>query len=273
METEDHGLAQALLRTVTQEARRIEAKFSRYRKDNIVYQINHESHKQAICVDAETARLLNYAQECYELSEGLFDISAGTLSNVWHFDSSDRVPTREQIRQCLQYVGWEKVHWDNPLIRLPPGTQIDLGGIGKEYAVDHCVQQLRQSTSISCLVNFGGDIAITTGRHKRNAWCVGVENPSTPGQAGNTALKQIRLTQGAVATSGDVRRYVLKNGVRYGHILNPKTGWPETQAPRSITVAAPTCSQAGVLSTLAMLQGEQAESFLSAQQVQYWCLR
>jgi len=87
------------------------------------------------------------------------------------------------------------------------------------------------------------------------------------------AQKLIRLKTGALATSGDSRRYLLKNGKRYGHILNPLTGWPIEDAPRSITVAADTCTQAGMLATLAMLCGAEAEVFLERQDTQYWCLR
>ena len=83
----------------------------------------------------------------------------------------------------------------------------------------------------------------------------------------------LNLQIGALATSGDARRFLLKDGVRYSHILDPVTGWPIKDAPRSITVAADTCIQAGMLSTLAMLQGEGAETFLSAQDVSYWCDR
>jgi thiamine biosynthesis lipoprotein len=87
------------------------------------------------------------------------------------------------------------------------------------------------------------------------------------------AAKRIALTSGALATSGDARRAIEIDGVRYGHILDARTGWPAPGAPRSVTVAAPTCSQAGSYSTLAMLRGAGAETFLDAEGVRYWCLR
>ena len=100
-------------------------------------------------------------------------------------------------------------------------------------------------------------------------WRVGVEALSRP----DARRKQIELERGALATSGDARRFLLKNGKRYGHILDPRTGWPVEGAPRSVTVAAPTCTQAGMLATLALLHGADAEVFLNAQGVRYWCLR
>jgi len=86
-------------------------------------------------------------------------------------------------------------------------------------------------------------------------------------------VETLALRHGALATSGDVRRSFVHEGVVYGHILHPHTGWPVRDAPRSVTVAAPTCTQAGVLSTLAMLHGPDAEPFLERQEVRYWSIR
>lgn len=82
----------------------------------------------------------------------------------------------------------------------------------------------------------------------------------------------LNLEHGALATSGDSRRFVLRDGVRYGHVLNPKTGWPVLHAPRSVTVAASSCTEAGMLSTLALLQGAKAREFLNEQAVRHWVL-
>jgi len=87
------------------------------------------------------------------------------------------------------------------------------------------------------------------------------------------AVRQIHLKAGALATSGDAKRFLLKDGVRYGHILDPTTGWPVRKAPRSVTVAAGTCLDAGMLATFAMLQGHDAEVFLRDQDVRHWVLR
>jgi thiamine biosynthesis lipoprotein len=83
----------------------------------------------------------------------------------------------------------------------------------------------------------------------------------------------LELTRGSLATSGELRRFLLRNGVRYGHILDPYTGWPVGEAPRSVTVAASSCTEAGLLSTLALLHGAQAETFLQMQDVRYWIVR
>lgn len=269
VETEDGEFAAALLRLVREEALRIEHKFSRYRRDNIVYKINN-SGGQPVEVDAETAQLLDFARKLHTLSDGLFDITSGILRVVWTFDGSDRIPEDRDIAPLLQRIGWDRISWEAPLLRLQPGMQIDFGGIGKEYAVDRAIQIIRSRTKAPCLVNFGGDLAVTGARLNQEPWRVGIESTYTPGTLSDQG---IALKQGALATSGDVRRYLLKDGVRYSHILNPKTGWPVTGAPRSVTVAAGTCTEAGMLSTLAMLQGADCEKFLQNENIAFWCIR
>jgi thiamine biosynthesis lipoprotein len=266
--TSNEKLAQRLLQTVADEAWRIEAKFSRYRADSIVSAIN-EGKGRPVAVDDETANLLDFSARLYELSEHRFDITSGVLRKVWTFDGSHRIPSADSIRELLACIGWHRVTWSRPVIHLQPGMQIDLGGIGKEYAADKAADLLRQQTTDSCLVNFGGDL-VTTG-HKRlpNGWQVGIEAPDHF----ETAQRLIRLSSGALATSGDSRRCLVRDGIRYSHILDPTTGWPIEGAPRSITVAANTCTEAGMLATLAMLSGAQAEEFLESQNVQFWVLR
>ncbi len=264
MEVEDESLAVEILNAVSSEAWRIEGKFSRYLKDNIVFQINH-SAGNAILIDEETSRLFDFANELYEISEGLFDITSGVLRQCWRFDGSDKLPTKKQVKKILKNIGWQKVTCDNGSILLPAGMEIDLGGIGKEYAVDRCVQIAKQKTKQSVLVNFGGDLAMTTARLHENFWSVGRLITGS-----EEACGIFQLYSGAIATSGDANRYLLKDGVRYSHILNPQSGWPIKDSPHTVSVAAATCVEAGMMSTLAMLQGGQAEAFLKLQEVDYW---
>jgi thiamine biosynthesis lipoprotein len=269
IETGDEALAAELLTIAAAEARRIEVKFSRYRDDNIVHQINH-SCGRPVAVDPETSQLLDFAQTLYELSGELFDITSGVLRNAWTFDGGNHIPDHDLIASLLPNIGWEKVRWQNSELTLPGGMQIDLGGIGKEYAVDRAALLIKARCNIPCLINFGGDLAVTQARTGGLPWQVGIESVERPHRSSGHVL---HLERGALATSGDVRRYLLKDGVRYGHILNPKTGWPVVDAPRSVTVAAGTCTEAGMLTTLAMLQGKNCEAFLDAEGVRYWCIR
>ncbi len=264
MDITEKNQAEIILQAISSEAFRIEQKFSRYRKNNIIDNINNASGK-TISVDDETARLLDFADNLYQMSNGLFDITSGVLRKAWKFDGSDNVPESALIEKILPTVGWDKVTWKNQQLTLLPGMEIDLGGIGKEYAVDKCIQIATQITDESLLINFGGDLAVTTPRRNQGFWSVGrlITNKEN-----NVAL--FRLTKGAIATSGDAHRYLLRDGIRYSHVLNPKTGWPVTDAPHTVSIAAPSCIEAGMLSTLAMLQGEQARAFLDLQEIDYW---
>lgn len=264
METDDEALANSIVDAVAAEAWRIEDKFSRYKKDNIIHQINN-SHGRAVDVDDETGRLLDFADELYEISEGLFDITSGVLRKVWTFDGSDNVPMESEIEKVLRNIGWRRVERRDHQILLPESMEVDLGGIGKEYAVDRCVLIAKQKTDQSVLVNFGGDLAVTVARKDSAFWSVGRLVTGS-----DEADGLFQLYRGAIATSGDANRYLLKDGVRYSHILNPKTGCSVIDAPHTVSVAAPTCLEAGMLSTLAMLHGAQAEAFLKMQQVDYW---
>jgi thiamine biosynthesis lipoprotein len=267
VDTADERLGIEVGDIVRAEALRIEEKFSRYRP-SVVTHIN-ETAGVGVEVDAETADLLDYAAVCYNLSEGRFDITSGALRRAWRFGGSATVPAPSEISEALQHVGWHRVSWKRPFLRLKPGMEIDFGGIGKEYAVDRAAALAQACTSAAVLVNLGGDLRISGPKRGGAPWWVAIEDVK---QAGAPA-GLLEVAQGALATSGDTHRHVLKDGVRYGHVLDPKTGWPILDAPRSVTVHANTCSEAGLLAKLALLRGAGAEKFLEEEGVRAWCVR
>ncbi len=267
-ETSTEVDATELLNSVAAEAWRIESKFSRYVAGNIIAEIN-AGDERTIEVDDETAKLLDFADSLFHMSDGLFDITAGVLRTVWTFDGGSTIPSRTDVNKVRRTIGWDNVRWERPFLKLKSGMQIDLGGIGKEYAVDRAAELVRQRTDAGALVNFGGDLVVV-GESSAGGWRVGIESVD---EQVSQPERLIHMVAGALATSGDARRFVVRNGIRYGHVLNPKTGWPVEAAPRSVTVASDTCTQAGMLATLAMLQGKGAEDFLDQQSAKYWCLR
>lgn len=269
VESTDKNTAWNITHTIWQEAIRIEAKYSRYRNDNIIYKINNANGTPTV-VDEETANLLDFSAQCFELSLKKFDITSGALRKAWKFDGSDKLPSQSQVNAIMPFVGWDKATWEKPRLTLKAGMEIDLGGIGKEYAVDQAAKLAGKLTDASLLVNFGGDIFVNKPRHNKKPWLIGVDDPNN---TGNKSIGKIELYQGGLTTSGDARRFLTKDGVRYSHILDPLTGWPVPDAPRSVTVIANTCLEAGMLSTFAMLFGKQAEQFLDEQHVKYWCIR
>ena len=268
VDSEDAALAMRLGEIAEAEAGRIERKFSRYREESALSAINRAAGSN-VETDEETAALLDYAAHCFELSDGRFDVTSGVLRRVWRFDGSDRIPSQAQILEVLPLVGWKKVRWRKPTIALRAGMEIDFGGFGKEYAVDSALAQIRAASDMPALVNFGGDLRVTGPRKDQRSWRAAIEST----EVAATCEGVLEFSNGAIATSGDARRFLVKDGVRYSHILDPRTGWPVQDPPRSVTVAAPTCVEAGLLSTMAMLQGRDAEHFLRDEKVKAWVVR
>lgn len=269
IDTRDEQLATQLTSVAQAEVTRIEKKFSRYRTDNLLHQINH-GQGQPVTIDDETYRLLQFANTCFELSDGMFDLSSGVLRKAWNFNGSEQLPSPELVHNLLPLIGWEKLSFKHNELLMPAGMELDFGGIGKEYAVD-CVAKLcaQLAPKLSVVVNFGGDIQVTCPRKQGQSWHIGIESL----QGEDLTAQLLHIQAGGLATSGDARRFLLKDGKRYSHILNPHTGYPVEDAPRSVTVAASHCIQAGLLATLALLQGPEAEQFLQSQNVQFWCYR
>ncbi|HET7498165.1 MAG TPA: FAD:protein FMN transferase [Candidatus Eisenbacteria bacterium] len=265
VDTDDRAEAGSLAERAADEARRVEAKFSRYREDSVVGRLNR-AQGAATAVDEETARLLDYAAACWEESNGLFDVTTGALRRAWTFDGSGRIPAEAAVRAALRDVGWARVRWDGSSLMMPAGMEIDLGGIGKEYAVDGAAALLMERTEAPLLVNFGGDLFASGPRRRGAPWIVGVDDPA---RTGASALYRVDLLGGGLATTGDARRFVIRDGKRLGHILDPRTGWPVEDPPASVTVLARSCLEAGTLSTLAYLHGRGAEAFLRGQGVEF----
>lgn len=231
--------AESLADLAQRECERLERRYSRYRPDSFLSDLNR-AEGTTFTVDDETARLLDFADHAYRLSEGLFDVTTGILR---HGPSN--------------HLGWHQVQWQRPAFWMPKGFELDLGGLVKEYAADRVLTLLRAEHAASLLVNLGGDIAAAGTR----VWQVGVEAVHRLGDVART----VSLQQGAIATSGTTKRG--------SHIVNPKTAQPVTGAPASVTVMAGSCTEAGFWSTLGMLHGRSAETFLEQQGLVYWCDR
>jgi thiamine biosynthesis lipoprotein len=272
--------ARRSLQRAAAEAWRIERKYSRYRDDSVVAAVR-AAGGDPLEVDGETGLLLDFADRCHRLSDGRFDITSGILRRVWRFDGSDRIPEAREVEALLPSIGWEKVEWSSPRLRVPAGMELDLGGLGKEYAVDRVSGLLLEISDAPHVVNFGGDLRVSGPRRDGEPWRIGIERPGVEtrrpapehGCPETEAIRSLALFRGGLATSGDSRRFLERDGIRYSHILDPRTGWPVARAPRSVTVLASTCVEAGMLATFAMLRGAEAESFLAREGVQYWAVR
>ena len=247
------------------EVRRIEAKYSRYRDDSVTTAINRAAGGAAINVDDETSSLLDFAAELHAQSGGAFDLTSGVLRRAWDFKAG-HVPTQAALDQLLPRVGWSKVDWHSPTLRLHAEMEIDFGGIGKEYAADRAAAAAGDLGAEHGLINLGGDVRVIGPHADGNGWRIAVQNPR--GEPGAT-IAYLTVPHGAMATSGDYERYFEHSGRRYSHLLDPRTGWP-CEHWRSVSVVAPLCIAAGACATVAMLKPvDDALEFLDRQGVRY----
>lgn len=258
VQTSSKETSEKVFAVVHKEARRLEEKYSRYVENNLVDKINKAGGK-SVKIDSETFQLLKFADALYQASHGLFDITSGVLRKVWKFDGSENVPDKSEITPLLKKIGWDRVIFNKSKLEVPEGFEIDFGGVGKEYAVDSCAEKARQINLAPTLVNLGGDLAVTGPKKDAGPWSIDIDQSE----------EKIVLFEGGVATSGDKNRYLMHQGQRLSHILNPKTGWPVQEAPRSVTVFATNCTEAGALSTLSMLMGKDCEVFLKSEADQF----
>jgi FAD:protein FMN transferase len=252
-----------LFRAAVAEVARLEARYSRYREDSDLSAINRVAAAGgSIEVDAETASLLDYAAACHRESGGLFDISSGLLRRAWRFDAG-ALPEPAQVQRLLQRVGWQRVEWqpvDGPARRLRftvPGMELDFGGIVKEYAVDRVAALLQAAGVAHGFVNLGGDVRALGPQPDGTPWRIGIRHPRAPG----ALLVALELAAGALASSGDYERSITVDGRRYGHILDPRTGWP-VRRMAAVSVAAPLCVVAGSAATIGMLRDDEGPAWL-----------
>lgn len=233
-----------------------EAKYSRFRPDSLISRINAAAGGDWVEIDAEAEEFFGVCDGLHQLSRGLLDVTVLPLLRLWDYRSAEpRVPSEAEIAGALRLVGWAKVQRAPRRVRLPEkGMAIDLGGWGKEYAVDMVAQLARRCGIAQALVDFGHDLCAVGAAPGKPGWHIGIEDPSRPGAAwGSIAVRD----QG-VASSGDYLRGFTVGGRRYGHIVDPRTGRPVDNGCRQVTVVARGCLQAGALSTVVFMLGAQA---------------
>ena len=258
---DDRQTAERVADVATAEVARLEQKYSRYREDSLASRINRSAGSACgVIVDDETAALLDFTATAHQESEGRFDPTSGVLRRIWDFHSG-QLPSEKQIQKTLRLVGWSKIRWERPHLSLPVvGMELDWGGFVKEYAADRVAELCRSLGIRSGLIDLGGDLAVVGPHPDGSPWIAGIRNPRQPEQA----MAQIALSGGGLATSGDYERFMIVDGQRYSHLLDPRTGESFRAGPASISAKADHCLIAGVTTTIAMLHEEnECEAFLS----------
>jgi thiamine biosynthesis lipoprotein len=235
---------------------RFEARYSRFLPESIVGQINARAGGDWLDIDDDADRLLSICAEMHDLTRGVFDAAALPLLRIWDWKADPpRIPGESEILAAREISGWAKVRRRPRGIRLPiAGMGIDLGGIGKEFAVDQLVSLAREFGIADVMIDIGQDIRVAGHPPGKDAWYIGLEEPDRPGECWTA----VRLTDRAVATSGDYFRSFQLAARRYGHILDPRTGLPVSNGCQAVSVIAPDCVTAGILSTAAFILGAEA---------------
>ena len=233
-----------------------EAKYSRFLTDSWISQINQAAGSHWVAVDAEVEKLFALCDQMVFLTRGVFDPTALPLIRLWNWKATPpQVPQDAQIETARQCVGWKKVQRAPGKVFLPqPGMCLDLGGMGKEFAVDQVALLCRARGATGVLVDFGADIRVSgPPPDGRPAWHIGLDDPKKPGKP----WCGLGVADAAVATSGDYLRKFEINGRRFGHIVDVRTGRPVDNGCRGVSVLAPNCTLAGMLSTATFVLGPE----------------
>ena len=255
--TADETVARAAMAAVFAEFDRLDALLSVWKPGSEVQRINAASGGDPVHVSADTLAVVRAAHHTSTLTDGKFDITFGALSDVWKFDhdQDNRVPSDEEIAARLPRVDFQAVWIDEAAQTIAlarSGVRIHLGGIGKGYAVDRAIAILREHGLRDFLIQSGGDL-FAAGQPGDRPWKLGINDPRG---APDESFATVELRDRTFSTSGDYERFFVKDGQRYHHLLDPDTGRPARES-RSVTIVAPTATEADGLSTGVFILGPE----------------
>ena len=251
LEIQGSGPDGALLDRAIADARaeidRLDRMMTDWKDHGALMEVNRNAGVKPVPVPPEFLFILKRSLQISELTGGAFDPTWAGAGRLWKWWEKDpRIPSAEEVRAALENVGWEKVELDEEkrtVFLARPGMRIGLGGIVPGYAGDLALRKIQELGVKDALVNLSGDI-VTAGTLRGKPWRVAIEHPRRPGE--NFAM--IPLSGGAVSTSSDSKRFFIKDGKRYGHIIDPRTGYPADRC-QSVTVTAPTLAVADAIAT------------------------
>ncbi len=232
-----------------------ETKYSRFRGNSLISEINRNAGFAWTEIDAEVESIFAICDDLYFMTQGVLDPTMLPLIHLWDYRRTHtQLPSDTEVESVRSLVGWRKVERKPGGVFLPEkGMSLDLGGFGKEYAVDKVAAIAVGNGLAGCLVDFGRDIHAIGRPPNGPAWHIGLENPEIPGSSWGS-LAAINL---GIATSGDYRRFFEHSGQKFGHILDPRSGRPVINGILAVTVTANSCLEAGVLSTAVFVLGEE----------------
>lgn len=253
----DEAKASAAADRVSREFDRIESLLSIWKDGSDVVRLNAAAGRAPVPVSPETIEVLTLARMASEWTAGKFDITFGSLADIWKFDhdQDNTVPEASAIAARLPLVDYHAVQTDaakRTAFIARPGVRVHLGGIGKGYAVDLAVAMLKSEGFRDFLIQAGGDM-YAAGTNNGTPWTLGIADP----RGAHDAFAAVEVRDATFSTSGDYERFFLKNGVRYHHLIDPDRGEP-ARGCRSVTIIASRALIADVLSTGVFIMGPEA---------------
>jgi FAD:protein FMN transferase len=252
--SEDRVQGDAAMEAVLADMRRIDALMSTYKPDSELSRVNALAAAGPVVISAELFGLIETAQQYSRLSKGVFDITYASVGYLYDYRAHHR-PDGQAIAMALPTVDYRQLLLDPAAHSIAFGRQgmrVDLGGIAKGYAVDRGIEILKARGITHAMVNAGGDTRVSGDRFGK-PWVVGIRHPD---QKDQVALR-IPLVDAAFSTSGDYERFFDEGGVRYHHILNPKTGLSPHEV-RSVTVIASNATRTDGLTKTVFILGPKA---------------
>ncbi len=249
--SEDRAAGEAAIEAVLAEMRRIDAAMSTYKPDSEVSRVNTSAGRGPVPISTELFSLIETANQYSRLSRGVFDITYASVGYLYDYRAHVR-PDDAAISEALPSIDYRQLQLDpvkHTIAFGKPGMRIDLGGIGKGYAVDRGVEILKKRGVAHALVNAGGDTRVI-GDRLGKPWVIGIRHPDKKDEV----VLRIPLEDAAFSTSGDYERYFDEGGVRYDHIIDPKTG-RSPHGVRSVTVIASTATRTDGLTKSVFIMG------------------
>ena len=224
----------------------VDSILSIYKPESDFSRINRAAGAETVTVSRQTMDVLEASGRFHRMTEGAFDPSVGPLMQLWKLQGEGRVPDPAEIDSTLKLVGYSRVYIDRHscTAHLPARMRLDSGGIGKGYAADIARGTLARSGITHCMVDLGGNLAVLGSGPSHDNWEVGIRNPLHR----DRLIGSVEITDLAVATSGQYEQYFVRDGKRYGHIVDPRTGRP-AEGMLSVTVLAPDATTTDALST------------------------
>lgn len=249
------GKTEQAINAMTDELLRLENKLSRFMPESEVSKINQFAGVGHVKISGETYEILLFARQLSEISQGMFDITVAPLVDLWDYKYAEHIPAESRIRNILSKVDYHELVL-NPEENIAGlnklGQSVDLGGIGKGYASDRCIQIFQQYDVSSAYINIGGNVSTLGNKPDGSLWSVGIQHPRSVGRL----IGAVRVDGKAVVTSGDYERcFFDSKNKRWHHILNPTTGYPAESGLISVTVIADSAMNADALSTAIFVAG------------------